>query len=115
MAASLDLSRFAVANATISEVNALPSATAQAPAFAELTSPSTEIEVRVASDCDIEIQIVDENGVRVNGARVHLSAGVQKLGFCGRDAQGRALPNGVYYYNVIVNDVVSTTRVTIAR
>jgi len=85
------------------------------PANAELNSPSTEIEVRVPSECDVEIQVIDETGNRVCGALVHMPAGVQKLGFCGRDSQGRALPNGVYYYNVIVGDHVSTTRVIIAR
>ncbi len=85
------------------------------PPVAELNSPSTEIELHIAVECDIEIQVVDESGVRVNGAKVHVPAGVQKLGFCGRDSQGRELPNGVYYYNVIIGDDVSTTRVTIAR
>jgi hypothetical protein len=44
-----------------------------------------------------------------------MPAGVQKLGFLGRDANGRELPNGIYYYNVIVGDDVSTTRITISR
>ncbi len=85
------------------------------PAAAELNAPSTEIEVRIPNECDVEIQVIDEAGNRVCGARVHMPAGVAKLGFCGRDSQGRALPNGVYYYNVIVGDNVSTTRVTISR
>ena len=85
------------------------------PAAAELNAASTEIEVQIPSACDVEIQVIDEAGNRVCGARVHMPAGVQKLGFCGRDSQGRALPNGVYYYNVIVGDNVSTTRVTISR
>ena len=85
------------------------------PSNAELNAASTEIEVHVPSACDVEIQVIDEAGNRVCGARVHMPAGVQKLGFCGRDAQGRELPNGVYYYNVIVGDHVSTTRVAISR
>ncbi len=107
------MSRIAAASQNTTTLNELHHTVT--PVAAELTSPSTEIEIRVVNDCDVEIQIVDENGVRVNGARVHLPAGVQKLGFCGRDSQGRALPNGVYYYNVIVGDEVNTTRVTIAR
>jgi hypothetical protein len=113
IAASLDMGHIAAATQTgavLSNVHL-----AVAPAAAELNAPSTEIEIHIITECDVEIQIVDEDGVRVSGARVHMPAGVQKVGFCGRDAQGKALPNGVYYYNVIVGDDVSTTRVTIAR
>ncbi len=114
IAASLDMSHIAAPS------NGVPVTTtslhhAIAPATAELTAPSTEIEIKIPSDCDVEIQVVDESGVRVCGARVHMPAGVQKLGFCGRDTSGRELPNGVYYYNVIVGDDVSTTRITISR
>jgi hypothetical protein len=114
IAASLDMSHIAAPS------NTVPVATASlhhaiAPATAELTAPSTEIEIKIPSECDVEIQVVDESGVRVCGAHVHMPAGVQKLGFCGRDANGRELPNGVYYYSVIVGDDVSTTRITISR
>lgn len=114
IAASLDVSHVA---SNASQTGAISSSTRQpmTPANAALNAPSTEIEIRLAAESDVEIQVVDEAGMRVCGARVHMPAGVQKLGFCGRDAQGRELPNGVYYYNVIVGDDVSTTRVTIAR
>lgn len=85
------------------------------PATVDLTSQSTEIEVRIPAECDVEIQVVDESGMRVYGARVHMPTGTQKLAFSGHDSQGRALPNGVYYYSVVAGDDVSTMRVTIAR
>jgi flagellar hook assembly protein FlgD len=85
------------------------------PAAVELTSQSTEIEVRIPAECDVEIQVVDESGSRVCGARVHMPAGTQKFAFSGHDARGRTLPNGVYYYSVVIGDDVSTTRVTITR
>ena len=114
IAAALDVSHVAAAThvnpSVVSDAHH-----AQTPATAELTEPSTEIEVRLAVASDVEIQVVDEAGIRVCGAHVHMPAGVQKLGFCGRDAQGHALPNGVYYYNVIVGDDISTTRITIFR
>lgn len=112
--ASLDVSNMAtgLAGANLS----LDTQHAVTTQFVELTdAPSTEIEVRFVTECDAEIEVVNEQGVRVCNARVHMPAGVQKLGFCGRDAQGLALPNGVYYYNVIVGDDVSTTRITIVR
>lgn len=115
IAASLDMSRIASPSALSNAEISFDAHHAVVPAITELTAPSTEIEVRIPTECDVEIQVVDEHGVRVSGARVHMPAGVQKLGFCGRDAQGRALPNGLYYYNVIVGDDVSTTRVVIAR
>ncbi len=115
IAASLDVSRIAAAGAPVGATVSFDAHHAVVPAIAELFAPSTEIEVRIPTECDVEIQVVDEAGVRVAGARVHMSAGAHKFGFCGRDSQGHALPNGVYYYNVIVGDDVSTTRVTIAR
>jgi hypothetical protein len=115
IAASLDMSHIASSSALSNTTISFDAHHAVVPAIAELTAPSTEIEVRIPTECDVEIQVIDESGVRVSGARVHMPAGVQKLGFCGRDAQGRALPNGIYYYNVIVGDDVSTTRVVIAR
>lgn len=113
IAASLDVSHVA-SNAQTDAVK-LNTRQPMTPATAALNAPSTEIEINLPAESDVEIQVVDEAGLRVCGARVHMPAGVQKLGFCGRDAQGRALPNGIYYYNVIVGDDVSTTRVTIAR
>ena len=115
IAASLDLSR--LASATPSDANTAPFGNVHAvvPAVVELTSQSTEIEVRIPAECDVEIQVVDESGSRVCGARVHMPAGTQKLAFSGHDVHGRALPNGVYYYSVVTGDAVSTTRVTIAR
>lgn len=115
IAASLDVRHVAAANASRTSVINPSMLQPMTPATAALNSPSTEIEITLSAESDVEIQVVDEAGMRVCGARVHMPAGVQKLGFCGRDAQGRALPNGVYYYNVIVGDDVSTTRVTIAR
>ncbi|HXV14433.1 MAG TPA: hypothetical protein VEC56_09530 [Candidatus Krumholzibacteria bacterium] len=115
IAASLDMSHIASSSALSGATISFDAHHAVVPAVTELTAPSTEIEVRIPTECDVEIQVIDEAGVRVSGARVHMPAGVQKLGFCGRDAQGRALPNGLYYYNVIVGDDVSTTRVVIVR
>lgn len=114
IAASLDVSHIAAANNTGTASTAVAHH-AVTPTTAELTAPSTEIEIRLTSDCDVEIQVVDESGLRVCGAHVHMPAGVQKLGFLGRDASGRELPNGIYYYNVIIGDDVSTTRITISR
>lgn len=115
IAASLDLSRLAAANATHPGIAISSEALPVLPTSIELTSHSTEIEVRIPTECDAEIQIVDESGVRVCGARVHMPAGMQKVAFSGHDERGRSLPNGVYYYSVVTGNDVSTTRVTIAR
>jgi hypothetical protein len=115
IAATLDLNRLAAATPRDPSVTPFEVAHPVVPAVVELTSQSTEIEVRMPAECDVEIQVVDESGLRVCGARVHMPAGTQKVAFSGHDAQGRALPNGVYYYSVVTGDVVSTTRVTITR
>lgn len=115
IAASLDLSH--LASATPGDPGTAPLHVVHpvVPAVVELTSQSTEIEVRIPAECDVEIQVVDESGSRVCGARVHMPAGTQKVAFSGHDSHGRALPNGVYYYSVVAGDNVSTMRVTIAR
>jgi hypothetical protein len=114
VAAALDVSRIASTPPVAADFSAMDDL-ATMPETAVLNAPSTEIEVFIARECDADIQIVDEAGQRVCDARVHMPAGKQKLGFSGRDAQHRSLPNGIYYYSVIVGDDVNTTRVTIAR
>jgi hypothetical protein len=114
IAASLDLSRLASApnnpGASLSdEVHAV------VPTAVELTSQCTEIEIRIPAECDVEVQVVDESGSRVCGARVHMPAGTQKFAFSGRDGNGQPLPNGVYYYSMVIGDDILTSRVTIAR
>jgi hypothetical protein len=115
IAASLDLSRLASATPSNPGDATINVAHPVVPAAVELTSHSTEIEVHIPAECDVEIQVVDESGSRVCGARVHMPAGTQKVAFSGHDARGRALPNGVYYYSVVAGDAFSTMRVTIAR
>ena len=115
IAASLDLNRLASAIPLDPNITSFDAAHLSVPAAVELTSHSTEIEMHIPVECDVEIQVVDESGSRVCGARVHMPAGTQKLAFSGHDERGRALPNGVYYYSVITGDNVSTTRVTITR
>ena len=113
IAAALDVSHIASTPPVTVDFSTVDLATV--PATAELNAPSTEIEVFITKECDAEIQVVDESGQRVCDARVHMPAGKQKLGFSGRDAHRRTLPNGTYFYSVIVGDDVNTTRVTIAR
>ena len=115
IAASLDLNRLASTIPLDPSITPFESAHPAVPAAVELTSHSTEIEVHIPVECDVEIQVVDESGSRVCGARVHMPAGIQKLAFSGHDERGRTLPNGVYYYSVVTGDNVSTTRVTITR
>jgi hypothetical protein len=115
VAASLDIGRIASPHTSVSDLTATAWEQPALPATAALLGPTTEIEVRLPEASDVEIVVVDDTGTRVCDARVHLPAGMQKLGFCGRDAQGRLLANGVYYYSVIVGDQIRTTEITIAR
>jgi len=115
IAASLDLNRLASTIPLDPSISPFEGVHPAVPAAVELTSHSTEIEVHIPVECDVEIQVVDESGSRVCGARVHMPAGVQKLAFSGHDERGRTLPNGVYYYSVVTGDNISTTRVTITR
>jgi hypothetical protein len=122
IAAMIDVSRLASSESAGAGVSSLATEVSMAvpahtvvPATVELLTFSTEITVGVPQEMDIAIEVADESGNIVNTARVHMPAGWQKLGFSGHDASGRELPNGVYFYRVILDDDVMTTRIVINR
>jgi len=120
MAASIDVSGLAAAAGSgvaslANEVSlAVPTHTVVPPAV-ELVSASTEIRLGIPEESDVDIEVADESGRVVSSARVHMPAGWQKVGFSGHDIRGRELPNGTYFYRVIVGDDVLTARVLIDR
>ena len=44
-----------------------------------------------------------------------MPAGWQKIGFSARDASGKMLPNGTYYYTLTADGTSRTTRVVVNR
>jgi hypothetical protein len=85
------------------------------PSTIELDGPSTEIRVGIPRDCDLSIEVSDQTGAPLFLALAHMHAGWQKVGFSGRDTQGRSLVNGIYYYTLTADGYSRTTQVTINR
>jgi FlgD Ig-like domain len=111
---SVDLSK--LASASQIERHAFPSeAMTIAPVRAEVANASTEFQFNIPADMDVVVEVIDGTGNCVCSARMHMPAGLQKVGFGGRDARGRELPNGDYQYVVTAGDIVRTVHVTIAR
>ena len=69
----------------------------------------------IPAECDVTIEVADDAGAPLFLAEVHMPAGWQKLGFSGRDALGRLLPNGIYYYTLTADGTSRTTRVVVKQ
>lgn len=120
IAATIDLSGVAAANRPVGAVPTLAATSAGVfqltlPPSIELLAPSTEVRIGVPTECDVTIEVADESGAPLCLAQAHMRAGWQKLGFSGRDTQGRSLPNGTYYYTITAEGTSRTARVTINR
>lgn len=60
-------------------------------------------------------EVYDVKGRRVAAHEISLRSGWQDIAFDGRDASGRELPSGVYFYRLRVGDVARTQKFVIAR
>jgi len=118
LAAAIDASHFAAAGSI-----ALPSSgfTANVPSrlvvppSIDLLGPTTELRVGIPAECDVTIEVADDAGAPIFLAEVHMPAGWQKIGFSARDASGKMLPNGTYYYTLTADGTSRTTRVVVNR
>jgi flagellar hook capping protein FlgD len=115
MAAGVDMGRIASAVQFNVPAQAASDALLLEPLTAELTAPTTEFRIHVSADTVVRVEVTNEAGECVCSARMLMPAGVQKVGFSGRDASGHLLPNGSYHYTVIAGDAMQTARVSIVR
>jgi hypothetical protein len=122
LAASLELSHLAAAVAAGSDVTATADELARAvptrtvlPTSVELLGATTEVQIGLPQESDMDIEVTDESGAVVCTARVHMPAGWQKVCFSGHAHNGSPLPNGVYFYRVTIGGDVRVTRVVINR
>jgi len=77
---------------------------------------STELEIGLPSRGDIRVEIYDVAGRRIDTIEVKgAAAGWNRMAFSGRDASGRVLPSGVYFYRVSANGETLTRKMVIAR
>ncbi len=76
---------------------------------------STRIELQLARAADARLVIVDAAGRRLGEIARSLPAGASSLEWDGRDAAGRSLPAGVYFYRLQVDDGTRTGRMLLLR
>jgi len=79
-------------------------------------SGATEIRIGLPAASPVTIAVYDVAGRRVASSDLGvMSAGHQALTFDGRDASGRALPSGVYFYRVTAGAETATRKIVIRR
>ncbi|HET6348012.1 MAG TPA: T9SS type A sorting domain-containing protein [Candidatus Krumholzibacteria bacterium] len=79
-------------------------------------STTTEFEIGLPAASDIEVEIYDVAGRRVSTLDVaHAAAGLHEIPFSGLDSKGRALPSGVYFYQVHADNETVARKMVIAR
>lgn len=78
-------------------------------------SASTRIELQLARAADARLVIVDARGRRLGEIGRSLPAGASSLEWDGRDAGGRAMPAGVYFYRLQVDGAVKSGRMLLLR
>jgi hypothetical protein len=115
MAATVDMGKIASAVQITAPAFDAAHALLLEPLSAELASPTTEFRIRVPADTVVRVEVTNETGECVCSARMLMPAGIQRVGFSGRDANGHLLPNGLYHYTVIAGDAMQTARVSILR
>lgn len=77
---------------------------------------STRLEVGLPGEADVTLDVYDVAGRRVLERRMsHMAAGWRQIDFDGRDAQGHALPSGVYFYRVSAAGTSVTRKMVIER
>ncbi len=77
---------------------------------------STDFQVRLPRDSDVQIDVFDVSGRRVRSfVAAGLGSGWQRIGFSGVDDAGRPLASGVYFYRVRAAGETATRKMVIAR
>jgi hypothetical protein len=92
------------------------SAVALDPNYPNPFSAWTRMNIELAVESEVEVDVFDVAGRKVRELRPgRLGAGAGTIQFDGRDAMGRALPSGVYFYRVTAAGAVTTQKMVIAR
>jgi hypothetical protein len=75
----------------------------------------TEFQVGLPAPSEVSVNIYDVAGRRVSSSVVRGTAGWQRIPFAGRDASGKTLASGVYFYRVTASGSTVTRKMVIAR
>jgi len=79
-------------------------------------SGHTELSVGLPGDADVTLDVFDVAGRRVYSRELgRLAAGWQHVSYDGRDADGRLLPSGVYFYRISAGANTTTRKMVIRR
>jgi hypothetical protein len=78
-------------------------------------SASTELRIGLPAPATVTVEVFDVAGRRVATREAALDAGWQSLRFDGRDASGRLLPSGVYFYRINAAGETLTRKLVIHR
>lgn len=77
---------------------------------------TTTLRVGLPNASELEIEVFDVAGRRVRAERTAtLVAGWREISFDARDAKGRLLPSGVYFYRIKASGAVITRKMVITR
>lgn len=77
---------------------------------------STTIRMSLAHEADVQLDVYNLNGARVAQVQLgHLAAGPHDVVFDGRDAGGRVLPNGTYFYRVQAGAETAARRMVLMK
>jgi spore coat protein A len=81
-----------------------------------LSAMGTELAIDLQRAADVEVRIFDVLGREVRGLEPFLlPAGERRVQWDGRDNGGRAVPAGVYFYQVRAAEAVETAKAVIIR
>jgi hypothetical protein len=76
----------------------------------------TELRIGLPEDADVTLEVYDVLGRRVyERTWPRMERGWTSVGFAGRDAEGRLLPSGVYFYRVSAGGEVRSRKMVIRR
>ena len=109
------------ASFTVSSVTAAPEIVRGAELLGEAVvapnpfSTSTRVEFRLARAAVARVVIVDTLGRRVGEVSRSLGAGTASLEWNGRDAAGRAMPAGVYFYRLTADRATKAGQLLLIR
>ena len=76
----------------------------------------TDFMISTTNPGSVRLEVIDASGRRVLSRHEELSsAGMHRIGWDGRDAAGRALPRGTYFYRVTSGSQIARGKLIISR
>jgi flagellar hook assembly protein FlgD len=78
--------------------------------------PGTEIRYQLASAAAVRLAVFDAQGRQVRTlVDGTVAAGHHRVAWDGRDAHGRAVPSGLYFYRLVAGAFTATRKMALSR